>query len=100
MSEIKLITNDTEFIKFVSMRMMHAWKANTRPDLVFQISQISKVTCTMYKQDVSKNYERLKNAIKYAYSKKSSMRILKFDYKSLRIIAYSDTAFAKNAGLS
>ena len=44
MNSIERIPSNIEFSKFASMRMRLAWLANTRPGLVFEISQIAQVT--------------------------------------------------------
>ena len=82
------------------MRMKSAWLAKTRPDIVFEISQISQVAQAMYEKDISKHWKRLNKAVKYVHDHKASIRIPKLDWNSLRITAYSDVAFANSADLS
>ena len=100
MSKIEQIPSDAEFSKFASMRMKLACLANTRQDLAFKISQIAKVTRAMFDQEVTKHCKRLNKTIKYANDNMASIRIPKLDFDSLRIVAYSDAAFANNADLS
>ena len=53
----------------------------------------------MYEKDMNTLCKRLNRAIKYVHDHKASIRIPKLDYKSLRITAYHDAAFANNADL-
>ena len=53
MNKIEQIPSNAEFSKFASMKMKLVWLANTRPNKVLEISQISQVTRTMYEKDTS-----------------------------------------------
>ena len=44
MREIEQIPSDAEFGKLASMRMKLAWLTDTRPDLEFEVLQITKLT--------------------------------------------------------
>ena len=66
-SKIEQVPSDAEFSKFVSMEMRLEWLANTRPDIVFKISQIAQVTRAMYEKDISKHCKRLNKATKYVH---------------------------------
>ena len=82
------------------MTMKLAWLANTGPDIVLEISQVAQVTRAMYEKDISIYFKRLNKAINYVHDHKESIRILKLDYNTLRITAYSDAAFANYVDLS
>ena len=75
MSKIEQISSDGESSKFASMRMKRAWVANTRPDIVFRISQISQVTLYMYEKDIIKPFKRLNKVVKYVYDHRASICI-------------------------
>ena len=99
-SKIDQIPNDLELDKFAETRMMLAQQANTRPNLASEISRLHKSHELCFDQDVTKYSKRLHKAIKYAHGNKASILTLRLDFDSLRIIAYSDTAFVNNSGLS
>ena len=82
------------------MRMKLAWLANTRPDLIFQLSQIVQVTRSLSEKYVSKHLKQLYKATNYAHDNKASIIILKVDYDSPHIVLLSDAAFENNADLS
>ena len=64
MSKIEQIPSNTEFSKFAYMRMKLAWLANTRPDIVLEISQTAHVTRTMYEKDIKQTFQTLKQGNK------------------------------------
>ena len=53
----------------------------------------------MYESAITKHCKRLNKFIKDAHDNKESIWIPKSDFSSLRIVAYSDEAFANNADL-
>ena len=81
------------------MKMRLVWLANTRPEIVFEISKIAQVARTIYEKDITKHYKCLNEAIKYAHNHKVFICIHKLDCNMLRITAYSDAAFVKKADL-
>ena len=55
---IEQIPSNAEFSKFASMIMILVWLENTRPDTVFEISQIARVTRAMHEKDISEHCKR------------------------------------------
>ena len=100
MSKIEQILPNAEFRTTALMRMRLAWLANTRPNILLEISQIAQLTRSMYEKDMSTHCKRLKKLIKYLHDQKAPTRIPKLDYDSLRMTAYSDASISNNAGLS
>ena len=99
-SKIEQISSNAELSKIASMRMRLPCLANTRPNIVLEISKIAQVTRITYEKYISKHCKRLNRAIKYVHDRQVTIRILKLDSNSLRITAYSDAAFVNNADLS
>ncbi len=87
------------FSDFRSMRMRLAWLANTRPDLLFEISQLAQITLERFKESARAHWKRLNLAIRYAHVNVTSLKFPKLDMESLRIVGYSDAAFANNYDL-
>ena len=75
MRKIGQIPSNAEYSKFASFIMKLAWLTNTRPDIIFEISQIIQVTRTMNEKDITKYCKRLHKAIKYIYDQNASIRI-------------------------
>ena len=65
MSKIEKNLSNAAFSKFASMRMRSAWLKNTRPDIVFKISQIAQRTQAMYENEIIKHFKRLNKGIKH-----------------------------------
>ena len=82
------------------MRMRIAWLANTRPDLHFEISQLAKIPEDRFKRNASAYLKRLNIAIRYANNNAAHLQFPKLCLTSIRIVAYSDVAFAKNFDLT
>ena len=82
------------------MRMRLAWLANTRPDCMFEISQLDQVTEDMFLQDSKKTLQRLNMAVAFATNNRIPLQIAKLNQESLRVIDFSDASFSNNADLS
>lgn len=80
--------------------MRLAWLANSRPDCLFEISQLAQVTESMFAKDRSSIIRRLNKAVTYAVDNKLSLKIPKLDRNKLRVIGFSDSSFANNADIS
>ena len=90
----------SDFSAFRSMRMRLAWLANSRPDCLFEISQLAQVTEDMYMSDRTRHVKNLNKAVNYAINNKVSLRIPKLDQRSLRVLGFSDASFSTNADLT
>lgn len=82
------------------MRMKLAWLANTRPDCMFEISQLAQVTDEMFSKDSVQHIKRLNKTVVYATSHPITLKIPKLDLLSLRVVGFSDASFANNHDLS
>ena len=89
-----------KFTEFRSMRMKVAWLANTRPDLQFEISQMTQVAMDRFSEDAATLIKRFNVVIRYARNIATSLKFPRLDMKSLRVVGYSDAAFANNQDLS
>ena len=81
------------------MRMRLAWLSNTRPDLLFEISQMAQITLERFKEDAQAHWKRLNAAIRYATKNVAHLKFASLELNSLRIVGYSDAAFANNHDL-
>lgn len=84
-------SSDCSFCTFRSMRMKLAWLSNTRPDCLFQISQLAQITEDMFEADRKRIIQQLNRAIRYAIQNQISVKIPALDPDSLRIIGFSDS---------
>jgi len=75
-------------------------EASTRPDCLFEISQLAQVTEKIFEEDRRGTIRRLNRAIKYAVDNRFTLKVPKLEKSSLRVIGFSDSSFANNADLS
>ena len=98
--KLEEIPLDATFSDLRSMRMCLAWLANTRPDRLFEISQVAQVTQQIFdssKRDIIKG---LNKAVKYAVNNRTSIKTPRLERNSLKIIGFSYASFANNADFS
>ena len=55
MNKIEQTPSEADFSMIDSMRMELSWLANTRPNIVLEISQIEQATRGMYEKDKTKH---------------------------------------------
>ena len=79
MSKIEQIPFEAEFSMLVSMRMKLVRLVNTRPDIVFEISQIVQITQSMYEKYITKHWKRENKAIANVRDNDAIIRIPKHD---------------------
>ena len=91
---------DASFSHFRSMRMRLAWLSNSRPDCLFEISQLAQVTEQMFTSCRRNVINRLNKTVRFAKGNKVSLKIRNLDKESIRIIGFSDSSFANNEDLS
>ena len=82
------------------MRMSLAWLANTRPDCLFEISELAQVTEDRFTREGATELRRLNKATKYAIDNRVAIKISRLDKDPIRVVGFSDASFAKNCDLS
>jgi len=100
LTNLEPLPKDATFSAFLSMRMKLAWLANTRPDCLYDISQLAQVTAKRFEENRYEIIRQLNKALKYAVDNPISLRIPKLDRETLRVVGYSDASFANNYDLS
>ena len=96
LGKLECLESTSSFSNFRSIRMRVAWIADTRPDLQFEISRLAEVTGGVFKQDATAHIKRLDTIVRYAHEIIASLPFPKLDLHSIRIVGYSDAAFANN----
>ena len=76
MKKHEQISNDSDFEGFTSIRLRLTWLANNGPDFVFEESQISQTTCSIYEANIFKQCKRSNKTIKYAQHERTPIRVL------------------------
>eukprot|EP00171_Calliarthron_tuberculosum_P022145 IDg22145t1 len=99
-TKLEALPLDASFSDFRSMRMRLAWLANTRPDCLFEISQLAQVTSERFHAEKTATLRRLNKATKFAVDNYVALKIPKLDKHSLKVIGFSDASFANNYDLT
>lgn len=89
------LATDAPFMSSVSIRASLVWLAHTRPDIACGINQLAQVSEAAYGRIAIKAYNNLVER-----AKANPDRILQYKpltIRSLRLHAYADASFAKNA---
>ena len=94
--KLKELDQNHDYPKFRSIRMHLVWNANTRPGLLFGISQIALITLERFKNGPEAHCKRFNKEIRYAQVNSTSLKFSKLNMNSTRIAGYSDAAFANN----
>ncbi len=82
------------------MQMRLAWLANTRPDCLYEISQLAQVTEERFLTEKSQLVRQLIKATKYDVDNRISLKIPKLDRDSLCVFCLADASFANNYDMS
>lgn len=90
------INDASVYSKFRSTRMKLGWLANTRPDCLFEISQLAEATEEIFEQNPKERNKGRNRCVCYERDNNVSIKFPKRDQCSLRIIGYSDASFANN----
>lgn len=76
--------------------MKLAWFSHTRPDCLFEISQLAQITEQKFVDDKRYCVKRLNKSIRYATFNKVSLQFPKLDVAMLRLITFSDASLSNN----
>ena len=79
MRRVEALPLNAKFTDFRSMRMRFAWLANTRPDCLFEISQLAQVTEDRFAKEGAAAIRRLNKATKYTTENRISIKIPRLD---------------------
>lgn len=100
LKNMEFIPYDSSFKQFSSMRMKLEWLANTRPDCLFEISQLAQVTEEKFDSQRASIIRRQNRAVKYAVDNRILLRVCLLEKERLKVVSFSDSSFASNDDLS
>lgn len=78
------------------MRMKLPWMANTRPDCIFEISQVEKLTEARFEEDKHTHIKMMNKEVSYAVDTDIHLKISKSDIESIKIFGFFDASIANN----
>lgn len=94
------LSADATFSDFASIRMKLAWLSHSRPDVMFEVSQLTQVTADMFKEKRQDLIKRANKTVTYVRENEVSIKFPQLDMNSLHVVGYSDASFSMNADLS
>lgn len=97
--KLECLPSDSTLKRFRPMRIKLARLSKSRPDCLFEITQLVQVTVEMFQQQPSAYIRLLSNAIGYATDNHIELKVYKLDRSSVRIIQFSDVSFSNNSDL-
>lgn len=98
--KLEELPEDADFSSFRSMRMKLAWLANSRPDILFDISTLAQVTKDVFTSHKRECLKHLNRSVRYAVSHRVPLVVPKLDAATTRVVGFSDASFANNRDLS
>lgn len=96
MKTLFLLPEDTLFIELATMRMNLAWFAHSRPECIFEVSQLAQHTKAAFEETSCELIKKINNSIKYAKENNAHLRFVKLDITTLKINGFSDASFVGN----
>ena len=60
------LSSNATFSDFASLRMKLEWLAHTRPDVLFEVSQLTQIKTHRFKEDSKEIIKRANTVLKYA----------------------------------
>lgn len=93
MRMLECIPTDATCAHFRAARMKLAWLANSRPDRLFEISQLAQVTEELINSSPKAIINRMEKAVKYAADSRVRLKMPELDLESVKIVGYSDSSF-------
>lgn len=76
------------------MRIKLAWRANARPDCLFEISELAQVAEERFNAAKGSSMRTLNTALKYEINNRICLKVTRLDEDTLRMIGFSDVLFA------
>lgn len=99
-SNLTTLPSDATFSNFASVRMKLAWLSHTRPDVLFEVSQLTQVTVDQFKENKTEIIRRTNRAVMYVKDESVAIKFPKLNLETLQVIGYSDASFCNNVDLT
>lgn len=97
---MKPVPTDATFSNFRSSRMQLAWLSHSRPDLIFEVSNLDEVVEARFLNNKSALVKRVIKILKFARDNPVRLLFKLLDHPSIHIIGFYDASFANNQDLS
>lgn len=100
LSKIKVLPEDALYRDLASIKMNLAWLSHSRPDCMFEVSQITQVTEKIFSEGRPETLRGVDKLVKFAKEKIVMLQFFELELKFLKIIGFSDASFARNRDLT
>lgn len=100
LKKLEALPPNATFKQIRSMRQKLGWLSNSRPDCLFEVSQLAQITDEHFENSPKPHLTRINRATSCAIKNHTSLLLPKLDIKTLRVIGFSDSSFANNHDLS
>lgn len=93
---LRPIPEDGDYRCFASARMKLAWLAHSRPDVLYEVSQLAQVTREYFEEERRTVIRRVNKVIAFVKSKPLAISFPKLDKDTLQVVGISDASFSSN----
>lgn len=97
---IKPLPEEGTYKDLASLRMQLAWLSHSRPDLLFEVSQLTQVTREAFEENPTSTIKQANKAVKMAHQHQVGIKFPRLDIETLHILGISDASFANNKDLT
>ena len=98
--KLRPLPEDGTYKDLASLRMQLAWLSHSRPNLLFDVSQLTQVTEDAFEEDRLRFIKQANKTVKAAFEHNVTIKFPTLDLQTLRIIGISDASFANNRDLT
>jgi len=94
--KLSRMPEDGSYRDFCSKRMQLAWLAHSRPDVLYEVSQLTQVTQSRFEENRRDVIKATNRVIGFVKENAVAVRFPKLELSSLRVVGISDASFATN----
>ena len=96
MRKLRPMPTDGSYSEFASPRMKLAWLAHSRPDCMFDVSQMTQVTRERFEEDRRNVVQRVNRTVEYVQDTPACIRFPKLNEDGIHVFGILDASFASN----
>ena len=94
--KLRPMSTDGSYSEFASLHMKLAWLAHSRPDCMFEVSQMTQVARKRFEENQRDVVKRVKRTVRYVQETPACIRFPKLSEDNLHVLGLSDASFASN----
>ena len=94
--KLRPMPTDVTYSDFASLRMKLTWLAHSRPDCMFEVSQMTQVTRECFEENQRDVVNPVNRTVRYVQETPACIRFPKHREDNLHVLGLSDASFASN----